>query len=177
MRRQPCLCCSASPRGLGNKNIGFWSFSQKMSRNGRTPTRVVRFLEDFVVVVFIKHSIAEKVFDFIFATHMTEPIPPAIATFMAKQDLYNLFIIFAKWSFGNCNIHLVPAKSGSLPELYGKILLLDFFTKFWRKFFMALESWQLFDTLTIFSTDITGWRFFLNGELMSLFTFILVKEY
>ena len=109
-----------------------------MSLNGSAPTRVVRFLEDFVVVIFIKNRIAEKLFDSIFATHMTEPIPQAIATFMAKQDLYNLFIVFAKRGFVNCSIHFVPAKSGSLSELYGKILLVDFFTNFWRKFLYGI---------------------------------------
>ena len=109
-----------------------------MSRYGSAPTRVERFLEDLVVVVFIKHRIAEKVFDSIFATHITETISPAISTFMAKQDLYNLFIVFAKGCLGNCNIHFVPAKSGSLSELNGKKLLVDFFTKFWRKFLYGL---------------------------------------
>ena len=98
-----------------------------MSRNGSTPTRIVRFLEALVVVIFIINRIAEKVFDSIFATHVTETISPATATFIAKQDLYNLFIVFAKWGFCNCFIHLIPAKSGSLPELNGKKLFVDLF--------------------------------------------------
>ena len=53
-------------------------------------------------------------------------------------DLYNLFIVLAKGSFGNGNIHLVPTKSGSLSELNGKKLLVDFFTNFWRKFLYGI---------------------------------------
>ena len=63
---------------------------------------------------------------------------------MTKQDLYNLFIVFAKRGFGNGIIHFVPAKSGSLSELYGNILIVDFFTKFWWKFFYSLRKLTLF---------------------------------
>ena len=120
-----------------------------MSRNGSAATRIVRFLEYLVVIIFIKNRIAEKVFDSIFATHMTETITNAIATFMAKQELYNLFIVFAKWCFGNCNIHFVPAKSGSLSELNGKKLLVDFFTNFWRKFFYGFQRCFHFGVLLV----------------------------
>ena len=107
----------------------------KVSRNGSAPARVKRFLEDFIVVIFIINRIAEKVFDSISAAQITETIPHATTTFIAKQDLYNLFIVFAKWCFGDCSIHFVPAKRFSLAEFYGNILFVDFFTKFWWKCF------------------------------------------
>ena len=86
---------------------------------------------------------------------------------MAKQDLYNLFIVFAKRGFGNGIIHFVPAKSGSLSELYGKIMLVDFFTKFWWKCFYALGTSTACHTQTIVThytftaTATWDWFFFL----------------
>ena len=72
-----------------------------MSRNGSTPTLVERFLKDFIVIIFIINRIAEKVFDSISAAQITETISQTTTTFIAKQDLYNLFIVLAKWCFGN----------------------------------------------------------------------------
>ena len=106
-----------------------------MSRYGSAPTRVVRFLENFVVVIFVINRIAEKVFDSISAAQITETIPLATITFIAKQDLYNLLIVIAKRGFDDCSIHLIPAKSFSLTELYFNILFVDFFSKFWWKCF------------------------------------------
>ena len=118
---------------------------RKMSRNGSAPTLVERFFEDFIVIIFIINRIAEKVFDSISAAQITETIPQATTTFIAKQDhLYNLFIVFAKWCFSDCSIHFVPAKSGSMSELNGKKLIVDFFTKFWWKFFLWLPTFPLY---------------------------------
>ena len=110
-----------------------------MSRYDSTPTIIVRFIEDFIVVIYIINRITEKVFDSIFAAHITETIPQTTTTFIAKQDLYNLFIVFAKRGFGNCSIHFVPAKIGSLPELNGKKLFINYFTNFWRKFLYGFQ--------------------------------------
>ena len=135
-----------------------------MSRNGSTPTSVVRFLEDFVVIIVIINRIAEKVFDSIFAAHITKTITQTTTTFIAKQDLYNLFIVFAKWCFGDCIIHLIPAKSFSLAELNGKKLLVDFFTKFWWKFLYGFQRCFHFGVYTC-------WCFF----LITLFTLIWLE--
>ena len=63
---------------------------------------------------------------------------------MAKQDLYNLFIVFAKRGFGNGIFHFVPPKSGSLSELYGKKLLVDFFYEFLEEVFVRLPTFPLY---------------------------------
>ena len=78
--------------------------------------------------------------------------------------------MLAKRGFGNGFIHFVPAKIGSLSELNGKKLLVDFSFNSGGNICIASVSWQLFDPLTVFSADITGLRCFLNCELMSLFT-------
>jgi len=45
------------------------------------------FLKDFVVVVKVKHRIAEIVIDSIFVTRVTEPIPAASIALPAIQDI------------------------------------------------------------------------------------------
>ena len=55
-----------------------------MSRNGSAPTRVKRFLEALVVIIFIINRIAEIVIDSISAAQITETISPATITFITK---------------------------------------------------------------------------------------------
>ena len=75
------------------------------------------------------HRIAEIVFDSIFVTHITEPIPAASVAFMAKQDLYD----FAEGRLFDSLMHLIPAHSRSLPHFHGEILLVNYLTKLWRE--------------------------------------------
>ena len=110
-----------------------------MSRNGSAPTRVERFFEDFIIIIFIINRIAEIVIYSISAAQITEIISHAMTTFIAKQDLYNLLIVITKWCFFYCSVYLVPAESFSLPEFYFNKLFEDFFTKFWWKFFYVFQ--------------------------------------
>ena len=80
------------------------------------------FLNDFVIVVKVKHRIAEIVIDSIFVTRVTEPIPAASDTFPAKQNIYDSSLFFAERRVFNSLMHLVPAQSRSLPQFYGEIL-------------------------------------------------------
>ena len=59
-------------------------FLRKMSRNDSAPTRVERFLEALVVIIFIINRIAEIVIDSISAAQITEIISHAMTTFITK---------------------------------------------------------------------------------------------
>ena len=87
------------------------------------------FLKDFVVVVKVKHRIAEIVINSIFVTRVTEPILTASVTFPTKQNIYNSFLLFTERRLFKSLMHLVPAQSRSLPQFYGDILLVNYFTK------------------------------------------------
>ena len=130
-----------------------------MLRNYSTPTYVERFLECFIVIICIINWIAEIVSESISYAQITETISrtSASATFITEQDPYNLFIAITKWSFMDCSVNFVPAKSFSLselhfsisfadffsnlvpaehftlPEFYYNVLCTDFFSKFWWK--------------------------------------------
>ena len=56
----------------------------KMLRNGSAPTIVERFLENFIVIIFIINRIAEIVIDSISAAQITEIISHAMSTFITK---------------------------------------------------------------------------------------------
>ena len=73
-----------SSKGPGKYKYWFPVFLRKMSRKGSAPTRVVRFYEDFIVVIFVINRIAEKVSDSISLAQITETISPATVTFIAK---------------------------------------------------------------------------------------------
>ena len=134
-------------------------FSFEMLRDYSAPTQLERFLEGFIVIIFIINGIAEIVSVSISVAQITEIIPPASfsVTSITKQDPYNLFIAITKWGFMDCSMNFDPAKSFSLfelhfnipfidffsncvpakhftlPEFYYNILCTDFFSKFWWK--------------------------------------------
>ena len=98
------------------------------------------FLKDFVVVVEVKHRIAEIVIDSIFVTRVTEPIRAASDTFPTKQNIYDSSLLFAERRLFKSLMHLVPAQSRSLPQFYGEILLVNYFTKLWREVINGLRK-------------------------------------
>ena len=98
------------------------------------------FLKDFVVVVKVKHKIAEIVINSIFVTRVTEPILAASDTFPTKQNIYDSFLLFAERRLFKSLMHLVPAQSRSLPQFYGEILLVNYFTKLWREVINGLRK-------------------------------------
>ena len=98
------------------------------------------FLKDFVVVVKVKHRIAEIVIDSIFVTRVTEPIPVASVTFPTEQNIYDSSLLFAERRLFKSLMHLVPAQSRSLPQFYGEILLVNYFTKLWREVINGLRK-------------------------------------
>ena len=101
-----------------------------MLRNGSAPTIAERFLENFIVIIFIINRIAEIVSESISNAQITETISrtSASVTFITEQDPYNLFIAITKWSFMDCSMNFVPAKSFSLSELHFNISFADFFS-------------------------------------------------
>ena len=98
------------------------------------------FLKDFVVVVKVKYRIAEIVINSIFVTRVTEPIPAASDTFPTKQNINDSSLLFAERRFFKSLMHLVPAQSRSLPQFYGEILLVNYFTKLWREVINGLRK-------------------------------------
>ena len=101
-----------------------------MLRKDSTPFRGERFLEALIVIIFIINWIAEIVSESISNAQITETISrtSASVTFITEQDPYNLFIAITKWSFIDCSMNCVPAKSFSLPELHFNISFADFFS-------------------------------------------------
>ena len=95
---------------------------------------------------------------------------------MAKQDLYNLFIVFAKRGFGNAIIHFVPAKSGSLSELYGNILIVDFFHEVLVEVFLFPQKVDIcfFSDVKLILFALSGKRIFINS--CGLIFFISVRS-
>ena len=98
------------------------------------------FLKDFVVVVKVKHRIAEKVIDSTFVTHVTEPILAERDTFPIKQNIYDSSLFFAERRLFKSLMHLVPAQSHSLPQFSGEILLVNYLTKLWREVINGLRK-------------------------------------
>ena len=98
------------------------------------------FLKDFVVVIKVKHRIAEIVIDSIFVTRVTEPIPAPSDTLPTKQNIYDSSLLFAERRLFKSLVHLVPAQSCSLPQFYGDILLVNYFTKLWREAINGLRN-------------------------------------
>jgi len=98
------------------------------------------FLKDFVVVIKVKHRIAEIVIDSIFVTRVTQPIPATSDTFPTKQNIYDSSLFFAESRLFKSLMHLVPAQSRSLPQFYGEILLVNYFTKLWREVINGLRK-------------------------------------
>lgn len=54
------------------------------------------FFWDFVVVINVKHRIAEIMKDTVFDTHGTQPLPAPSVAFPTKQDLDDSLSFFAE---------------------------------------------------------------------------------
>ena len=104
--------------------------SEKRSRKDSSPFRGERSLEALIINIFIKNRITEIVSESIPNTQITETISrtSASVTFITEQDPYNLFIAITKWSFIDCSMNFIPAKSFSLSELHFNIPFRDFFS-------------------------------------------------
>ena len=81
-----------------------------------------------------------QVINSIFVTRVTEPIPIGSDTFPTKQNINDSSLFFAERRLFKSLLHLDPAQSRSLPQFYGEILLVNYFTKLWREVINGLRK-------------------------------------